>query len=312
MGNDTLIQFAVRTFNPWRGCEHALLKDGTPHPGCLHCYAESMSYRNPKTLGEWGSGSYRAIAAESYWKLPYKWNREARTAQQRERVFFSLGDPFEDREDLVPHRTRLFHLIDDCPWLDFLLFTKRPQNVIRLWPTEARYFHNIWLLYSVSDQNSLESWIQELLCCRMLVPVLGLSIEPQIGPVDVRPYLRCPKCGYSKHDARFHGDHGLCMTVFPPTLDWLILGGESGCAARPYDLAWPRQLLRDGREAGIPVFMKQMGADPFYEIEQRYPELKMIRFPVQLEHKKGGDIEEWDREFQVRQYPDIRREGDSP
>lgn len=70
MGETTGIAWTNHTFNPWRGCTRV-------SPGCLHCYAETMSGRNPKTLGIWGPRGLRAGAAESYWRQPAKWNRAA-------------------------------------------------------------------------------------------------------------------------------------------------------------------------------------------------------------------------------------------
>lgn len=46
MGKDTKIQWATHTFNPWRGCTKV-------SPGCVNCYAETLSKRNPAVLGVW-------------------------------------------------------------------------------------------------------------------------------------------------------------------------------------------------------------------------------------------------------------------
>lgn len=70
MGEITTVPFTHHTWNPWRGCAHAILKDGTPHPGCRRCYAETMSRRNPLVLGVWGEDGTRPIGTEAYWKLP--------------------------------------------------------------------------------------------------------------------------------------------------------------------------------------------------------------------------------------------------
>lgn len=43
-------------------------------------------------------------------------------------------------------------------------------------------------------------------------------------------------------------------------IDWVIVGGESGPGARPMDLGWARDLVARCREAGIPVFVKQLGS----------------------------------------------------
>ncbi|NJK32107.1 MAG: DUF5131 family protein, partial [Deltaproteobacteria bacterium] len=59
MGTKTGIQWCDHTFNPWRGCTKV-------SPGCQHCYALTMSKRNPATLGTWGPNGARVFAAENY------------------------------------------------------------------------------------------------------------------------------------------------------------------------------------------------------------------------------------------------------
>jgi protein gp37 len=75
------IEWTHHTFNPWRGCAKV-------SPGCAHCYAETMSKRNPAVLGEWGLHANRIIAVESAWRYPLKWDREA-----------ARGDPDEWPEE---------------------------------------------------------------------------------------------------------------------------------------------------------------------------------------------------------------------
>lgn len=71
--------------------------------------------------------------SEAYWKQPLRWNREATAAGERRRVFCSsLADVFEDRPELIEPRQRLFRLIQDTPNLDWLLLSKRPENVLNL------------------------------------------------------------------------------------------------------------------------------------------------------------------------------------
>ena len=43
-------------------------------------------------------------------------------------------------------------------------------------------------------------------------------------------------------------------------VDWVIVGGESGPGARPCDVSWIASVVRQCREAGVPVFVKQLGA----------------------------------------------------
>lgn len=224
MAENSKIEWTDHTFNPWRGCLKV-------HEGCAHCYAETMSKRNPSTLGIWGSDGKRVVAAESGWDQPLKWNRDARKDGDRRRVFCaSLADVFEtwhgpiydthgrqlftinsDEWFTEPEwpqcrpltlddvRRRLFSLIDATPHLDWLLLTKRPENIQRMWPdyfpggylAEAGLMNqpgprpNVWLGTSISLQEHADKQIPELLKCRDMAPVLFLSIEPLLGPINL-------------------------------------------------------------------------------------------------------------------------------
>jgi protein gp37 len=45
-------------------------------------------------------------------------------------------------------------------------------------------------------------------------------------------------------------------------IDWVIVGGESGQKARPFDLGWAWKLRDQAHAAGAKFFMKQMGSKP--------------------------------------------------
>ncbi len=70
MSETTKIEWADMTFNPWRGCEKV-------SPGCKFCYAERQAKRNPAVLGQWGRGRISVRGAESYLRLPAKWEKLA-------------------------------------------------------------------------------------------------------------------------------------------------------------------------------------------------------------------------------------------
>lgn len=329
MGEATKIEWAHHTWNPWRGCAHAKLPDGSEHPGCLNCYAEAGSERNPKSLGTWGKDGTRAIGVETYWNLPHRWNRAAKKAGERHRVFFaSFADVFEDREDLIPHRNRAFEIIDRCPHLDFLVLTKRPQNIRRMWKgvssavttpdinyTTTKWVNepfpfrsNVWILTSVSDQATADAMVPELLKCRDLSPVLGMSCEPLLGPVHLMGWRNihdngpCPAC----HDA--------CETT--RGLDWVIVGGESGHGARPCNVEWVRSLRDQCAAAAVACFTKQLGAnircceaiDPLDQWPEPCPRFTGLTYDtirVHLRNAKGGDWEEWPEDLRVRQFPEV-------
>lgn len=245
MAENSNIEWTNHTFNPWRGCTKV-------SPGCANCYAEKMSHRNPGTLGVWGDDGTRVIAAESYWRQPIKWNKAAEKAGERHRVFCaSLADVFEDRPELVEPRIRLFHLIDNTPNLDWLLLTKRPENIARMTPgigdcpdgCTPLVRPNVWIGVSVEDQQRADERIPYLLSTPAAVRFL--SVEPLLGAVKINPLFINPIQGTSQHGQRF--------------IDWVIVGGESGHGARPMHPDWARSLRDQCQAAGVPFFFKQWG-----------------------------------------------------
>lgn len=276
MAENSAIEWTDHTFNAWEGCTKVAA-------GCANCYAEARAERFGSV--KWGPKGTRRVASESYWRQPVKWNREAEKAGVCRRVFCaSLADVFEDwngpmhrsgqrlfwshtpygdkwhwigeddtagGEDLVSMdsvRNRLFDLIDQTPSLDWLLLTKRPENIRRMWDL-GRGRPNVWLMTSVATQEDADRNVPELLRCRDLAPVLGLSCEPLLGPVKLDTLLHGgpPRWLTGEID---HGD---------PTIDWVIAGGESGPSARPMHPDWARSLRDQCAAAGVPFFFKQWG-----------------------------------------------------
>jgi hypothetical protein len=85
----------------------------------------------------------------------------------------------------------------------------------------------------------------------------------------------------------------------------LIIGGESGPGARPFDLAWARATVAQCRAAGVPVFCKQLGARPFdseYAPTLTPAGIQTVR-EITLRDRKGADPSEWPAELRVRAFP---------
>lgn len=325
MAEVTKIEWAMSTWNPWLGCSRV-------HTGCEHCYAEAMAGRFGVT---WGPHGTRRRTSDAYWRKPLKWEREAAKTGTRPRIFPSLCDPFEDlirqvidssglpiwcdpagsiphqlqvmpgrsdgimvkaglkRTTLADLRRDFFGLIDETPHLAWLLLTKRPENIRRMWPVwdedapdglpgQPATLENVWLIYSASDQATLEAGLPHLLACRDLVPVLGISLEPLVGPVDLSGVK----------------------------VDWVIVGGESGTRARRCSVEWIRSVVKQCRAAGVPCFVKQLGANYHDELNgvcglsTQWPYDIWPSGPsYRLRDPKGGDPTEWPADLQIRQFP---------
>ena len=247
MGQDTKIEWAHHTFNPWTGCTKV-------SPACDHCYAEGWSKRAGDRVGKWGPGAPRVRTTSSNWKQPLRWNAEAERLGVRYRVFCaSLADVF-DNEVPAEWRAELLRLIDETPNLDWLLLTKRIGNAnAMLDVAEAivcqsewtNYYprRNVWIGASITSQAEADRDIQKLLA----VPAAKrfLSMEPLLGPVSFE--------GVFATDTVNDGTNAL------EALDWVIVGGESGPNARPMHPDWARSLRNQCQAAGVPFLFKQWG-----------------------------------------------------
>ena len=206
-------------------------------PACDHCYAETFAGRKTRTREQlWGKDAYRLIASEATWKQPHTWNRRAERTGIRERVFCgSMCDVLERRADLNEPRQRLFNLIEDTPYLDWLLLTKRPQEYTKFlpkaWLKDPR--HSVWVMTTCESQDYV--WrIEEIL--KVPAIVHAISLEPLLSAVKL------PKAFLNL------GANG-----------WVITGGESGRKPRPSQPDWFRNLRDQSVAGGVPFHFKQWG-----------------------------------------------------
>lgn len=291
MGENSKIAWTNHSFSPWVGCQRV-------SPGCEHCYAEAYDKRvggvpknqraNPKVAeSRWGPKGRRVRTAAANWKKPLAWNKAAEGAGERHRVFCSsLADVFEDRPELGPWRFEMLDLIRKTPHLDWLLLTKRPQNVLRMlgdldadayaaahiddelvdwlesW-IDGRPPANVWLGTTVEDQQRANERIPELL--KVPAVVRFLSCEPLLERVELPRFCLCG-CGKTVDQAFSTSRSSLNREQFEDGLriglgvNWVIVGGESGPGARPFAVDWARDLLRQCRSSGVAPFVKQLGA----------------------------------------------------
>lgn len=275
MSDQTGIEWTDATWNPVVGCRKV-------SEGCRNCYAERDGSRlaamgaakvdqgeDPGRLRHYqaafrdGRFTGRAVEVPEALDIPTRWKRPRRIfvnsmsdlfhegvgvgfiaavfarmllcqrhtfqvlTKRPERMRWLLGQP--DFEGMV--RSAADHLVHDRPVKDL----EAP------WPLP-----NVWLGVSVENQAGGDERIPLLL--KVPAAVRFLSMEPLLGPVDLG------QIDPDEHDEFF----GL-STEDGPLLDWVIVGGESGPAARPMHPDWVRAIRDECAEAQVPFLFKQWG-----------------------------------------------------
>ncbi len=221
MGENTKIEWASHTFNIAWGCEKV-------SPACDHCYAEAWAKR--AGLAVWGADAPRRVMSAEHWKAPPRWNAAAAKAGVVARVFCSsMADVFEDHLTLAEQRERLWPVIAATPHLQWLLLTKRPENVRRMVPPSWLTSWPANVLPGFTAEN--QEWFDRRYAAASMIPSpCFVSYEPALGPIDFGAMFM---------------------------ISWLIVGGESGGGARPMMLSWVRSARDQAAAAGVPFFLKQ-------------------------------------------------------
>lgn len=256
MAERTGIAWCHHTENFWYGCTQV-------SPACDHCYAKALV--NGRMGGNFDN---RVRTVPSNWRKPFSWNRAAKAAGERRRVFsLSLGDFFDNQ---VPEEWRAdaWSVIRECDALDWLILTKRPQNIRKMLPPDwGDGWPNVWLGCTVENQEEADRRIPHLLAVPSAVHFL--SAEPLLGPLNIGAPIR---------KALLDGEIAPSGKTRP--IDWVIVGGESGHGARVMRYGWAADLLTACQVAGVPAFFKQVGTN-------RDPE-----WPPGITGK-GDDPEQW-------------------
>lgn len=258
MGEFSKIAWTDNTFNVWIGCTKV-------SAGCANCYAEAWDKR--MFAGEnWGPDAPRKAMSEGYWSKPINWDKKAEAAGIRTRVFCSsLADVF-DKEGLADARARMWRLMKRTPNLDWLLLTKRPENILGMLPGDwGNGYANAWIGVTAEDNASAKKRIDAIR--NVPAAVKFLSVEPQLEEIDFSGWL-------AEDEVPF---------------DWMIFGGESGSNARRFDPEWIKKPMAEAGKAGVARFVKQMGAVWAKENDSS--------------DSKGGNDAEWPDWLKVREFP---------
>ncbi|WP_288615061.1 DUF5131 family protein [uncultured Victivallis sp.] len=144
-----------------------------------------------------------------------------------------------------------------------LVLTKRPDRMIKML-SGINPLRSLWAGFTAENQERYNERIKSF---RMLdFPFRWLSTEPLLGPIDMQLQYIAPE------DMPF---------------DWVVVGAESGPNRRPCKLEWVESIVRQCREAGVPVFVKQL----------------------EIAGKLVKDINLFPEHLQIRQVPWIRKGG---
>lgn len=285
MSEKSAIQWTDSSWNIVTGCSQV-------SPGCLNCYAERLTAtrlrEQPKykgltdAVGHW-TGEVRChpdvLEEPLHWKKP-------------RRIFVaSMSDLFHSK---VPWEfiIKVFDVMRECPQHTFQLLTKRPGRMAhfaeRVWPLQ--WPPHVWVGTSLEKEWDGKKRLMGRLDCLLQVPakVRFVSAEPLLGPLDLKPYFfKCTGCGYKPC---------VCKGI---AIHQVIIGGESGPGARPMDIAWARDLISQCDSAGVPVFVKQLGAKPYSSPRANGG----TGYMLELKDRKGSNPAEWDEDLRRREFP---------
>jgi protein gp37 len=321
----TPIQWTDSTWNPARGCSRV-------SPGCENCYAERVAahpwmslpgkpYHGLAIVGPNGPRWTRVVrfVPEAVVE-PLSWRKPRR-------VFVnSMSDLFH--ESLTNEQIAAVHAVMGATRRHtYQVLTKRAGRMFEWhqWAADrirkggglealaviaekeigpdwlfvaatlrrgAWPLPNLHLCVSVEDQPRALDRVPLLLAVPAVVR--GVSYEPALGHVDWRDWLN----PFRLHACNGEGGEtdtcaGCHEGARAPVLDWIIVGGESGPGARPFDTRWAVSTIAACARAGVACFVKQMGSRP----------LSLKGAPVKLKDPKGGDMSEWPQHLRVRQWP---------
>lgn len=254
MGKESHIQWCDHTWNVAVGCEK-VDKD------CLYCYM----YRDSMDSTRFNPRDVRRT--KTVFNLPLK-------IKEPSKIFTSsYTDVFLPQID--SYRDLMWDIIRKCPQHTFQILTKRPERISDHLPEFWRDINDhVWLGTSIGSNAGLSRLMDLVYPSKaMWLPKASfLSLEPLHGAIEL------PQTELSH-------------------IQWVIIGGESGnengkYRYRPCQLEWIESLIKQCQDAGVPVFVKQLGT---------YLSKKMG-----LKDRHGGNIDEWPQHLRIREFPNFK------
>lgn len=319
---DTNIEWTDKVWNPVRGCSRV-------SPGCDNCYAMRMARRSDVP-----GGAYEGLTVlrpKSAKRPGVDWHGVARLIRDKlaeplswrkpRRVFVnSMSDLFHESLAFA-EIAAVFGIMGVARKHTFQVLTKRPKRAAEFFSwlaqqredadlTCQRYarrsiiepylfplhpikethqkwpwpYLNVHLGVSAENQDTYNERVPALVH-KCQAAVYWASLEPLLGPIDLRG------TGHIIH------------------LNWIVVGGESGNGARPFDIQWAESLLAQCRESDIAFYMKQMGTarhlrwTQFGQLERSPFDTSDQQTLLRIAQTKGKDPSVWPEHLQVREFP---------
>lgn len=347
MGEKTPIEWCDSAINPVMGCDGCEL--WIPEKNIEHCYAGTLHkiragrpgyadrFDEPKIFPG------RMAKAAAWSDMQGKDRPEKPWLNGMPRMIFvsDMGDALSRNVPLEYLRDEVIGAVrsDKGQRHLWLWLTKQPQRMMELYRLLAAHGldwpANLWPGTSITSEAQTAR-IKHLL--RVPAAVRFLSLEPLLDAVDLdrgrcdthgREHIKtdggeefCNECSADGFSGELTYGHWLdaCADAHQPGINWVIIGGESGPGARPFDLAWARSVLAQCNQAGVACFVKQLGANPvdttplpvdpaatplMQEVLDGYNRGVAEKALARIKDRKGGDIAEFPEDLRVRQFPKL-------
>ena len=222
MPDNTGIEWTDASLNPVTGCTKV-------SPGCDNCYAETLAERFRGTKGH----PYEQGFDLRLW--PERLEQFKKWTRPRKIFVCSMSDLFQ-KDVPDEYIERVYDAMIASPHHTYQILTKRPQRMAKF---TKYYFPDgeapdfIW--HGTSVENQDYEWRLDHLA-NTISAIRFVSAEPLLGPLDIT--------GWIVND--------------PSSIDWVIVGGESGRGARMMNPDWARSIRDQCAEHGTAFFFKQL------------------------------------------------------
>lgn len=283
MSKNTKIQWCDSTVNPTMGCDGCELwskQKKTCYAGILHTRFGGVTKGYAPSFEEITEFPGRMEAAARWPDLTGTQRPDKPWLDWMPRTIFvsDMSDSLSQAVSFEYLRKEIIANVisDDGRRHQWLWLTKRPDRMAQfsdwltargiLWPP------NLWVGTSVTS-SSTTNRIDKLLNVGDEHTLRFLSVEPQTERISLEPWL--------------------------PRLDWVIQGGESGHAARIFEMEWATDLISQCRKHGVAYFLKQLGSLVTRKGRS-----------VTFKDSHASDWSEWPKRLRVRQMPQTRLMGD--